>query len=356
MGGRGIDRPAWILLVALGVLGLALILSSPRVAADGTSGIEGGNGQVQVYVTVRSSFDLAESGHPIPMEVLVTEVHGLPQADVPVFLSASVGTVSPDRVITDSRGYASFAFFADVKEDTLVRITDQPGLEGAAQGIDAFTVRVVRLPPPPIYAQAGIVSLGVLGGLAAFFSWTEPGRHAIFGALFPLYTRLKKEEVLDHFVRGQVFGVIKTEPGTHFTEIRDNLGLSNGTLSYHLRTLEVAGFIRSERDGMYKRFFAADAQPDRGGEGIRLSTLQKLLVEFLRRNPESAQRDLALQAGVTQQTGSYNLRILQKQGILQTGARGGHQADLATDVWTPRLFFDFQCVQTAVPISFNTVR
>src|SRR2546429_6034492 len=62
MGGRGIDRPAWILLVVLGVLGLALILSSPRAAADGTSGIEGGNGQVQVYVTVRSAFDLAESG------------------------------------------------------------------------------------------------------------------------------------------------------------------------------------------------------------------------------------------------------------------------------------------------------
>jgi len=332
MGGRGIDRPAWILLVVLGVLGLALILSSPRAAADGTSGIEGGNGQVQVYVTVRSSFDLAESGHPIPMEVFVTEVHGLPQAGVPVLLRASVGTVTPDHVITDARGHAAFAFFAEVNEDTLVQITAWTNLDGAAQGIDAFAVRVVRLPPPPIYAQVGIVSLGVLGGLAAFLSWTEPGRHAIFGAFFPLYTRLKKEEVLDHFVRGQVFGVIKTEPGTHFTEIRDNLGLSNGTLSYHLRTLEVAGFIRSERDGMYKRFFAADAQPDRGGEGIRLSTLQKLLVEFLRRNPESAQRDLALQAGVTQQTVSYNLRILQKQGILQTVSRGGHPVYLATDV------------------------
>jgi len=330
VGGTGIDRPAWILLVALGVLGLALILSSSPAAADG-SGLEGGNGQFQVYVVVRSSFDLAESGHAIPMEVLVTEVHGLPQANVPVFLSASLGTVSPDRVVTDSRGYASFAFFADVKEDTLVRITARTGLDGAAQGIDAFTVRVVRLPPPPIYAQAGIVSLGVLGGLAAFLSWTEPGRHAIFGAFFPLYTRLKKEEVLDHFVRGQVFGVIKTEPGTHFTEIRDNLSLSNGTLSYHLRTLEVAGFIRSEREGMYKRFFAADAQPDRGGEGIRLSTLQKSLVEILRRNPGSAQRDLALQAGVTQQTVSYNLRILQKQGILQTVSRGRRQVYLTAD-------------------------
>src|SRR5437870_4849075 len=230
----GIDRPAWILLVALGVLGLALILSAPPAASDG-SGLEGGNGQFQVYVIVRSSFDLAESGHPIPMEVIVTEVHGLPQANVPVFLSASVGTVSPDRVVTDGRGHASFAFFADVKEDTLVRITAQTGLDGAAQGIDAFSVRVVRMPPPPIYAQAGIVSLGVLGGLAAILSWTEPGRHAIFGALFPLYTRLKKEEVLDHFVRGQVFGVIKTEAVTVLREIVDELGRLYGMMWYYRR-------------------------------------------------------------------------------------------------------------------------
>src|SRR5256885_9869994 len=184
MGGRGIDRPAWILLVVLGVLGLALILSSPRATADGTSGIEGGNGQVQVYVTVRSAFDLAESGHPIPMEVFVTEVHGLPQAGVPVLLRASVGTVTPDHVITDARGHAAFAFFAEVNEDTLVQVTAWTNLAGAAQGIDGFAVRVVRLPPPPIYAQAGVVSLWGLGGPAAVPSRAGAGRGARFRAVF----------------------------------------------------------------------------------------------------------------------------------------------------------------------------
>src|SRR2546426_3962347 len=190
MGGRGIDRPAWILLVVLGVLGLALILSSPRAAADGTSGIEGGNGQVQVYVTVRSAFDLAESGHPIPMEVFVTEVHGLPQAGVPVLLRASVGTVTPDRVITDARGHAAFAFFAEVNEDTLVQVTAWTNLDGAAQGIDAFAVRVVRLPPPPIYAQAGLRSLWVLRRPPGVLSLTAAGPHAVLRPFLRPYTRL----------------------------------------------------------------------------------------------------------------------------------------------------------------------
>src|SRR5712691_6158363 len=330
-GGTGINRAAWIPFVLLGALVLLFILASTRVSADGTA-LEGGDGQFQVYVTVASDFDLAESGRPIPMQVAVTDVHGLPKADVPVLLTASAGSVSPQRVVTDAIGRASFAFSADVREDTAVRIIARTNLEGAAQGIDAFTVRVIRLPPPPIYAQVGLVSLGVLGGLAAFLSGTEVGRDALFGALFPLYTRIKKEEVLDHFVRGQVFGMIKTDPGTNFTEIRDNLDLSNGTLSYHLRTLEVAGFIRSERDGLYKRFFASNAQPGPEGEGIRLSTLQRLLIDSLRRNPEAAQRDLAVRAGVTQQTISYNLRILQKQGLLETVSRGRRLIYLATDV------------------------
>src|SRR3989475_5538073 len=185
MGGRGIDRPAWILLVVLGVLGLALILSPPGATADGTSGIEGGNGQVQVYVTVRSSFDLAESGHPIPMEVFVTEVHGLPQAGVPVLLRASVGTVTPDHVTTDDRGHAAFAFFAEVNEDTLVQITAWTNLDGAAQGIDAFAVRVVRLPPPPIYAQAGDVARRAPGRPPAVPFWQECRRPTAFRRLFP---------------------------------------------------------------------------------------------------------------------------------------------------------------------------
>src|SRR2546428_13750773 len=108
----------------------------------------------------------------------------------------------------------------EVNEDTLVQITAWTNLDGAAQGIDAFAVRVVRLPPPPIYAQAGIVSLGGLGGLAAFLSWAEPGRHAIFGAFFPLYPRLKKEDVLAHFLRGPGFRVLKTEPGHPVTDVR----------------------------------------------------------------------------------------------------------------------------------------
>jgi len=301
-------------------------MASAPVAADGTAGLEGGEGQPQIFVRVGSAFDLAESGRPIPIELSVTDIHGLPRGGVPILLTASTGTVSPDVVVTDETGRASSMFFADVGETTTVRILAQTNLEGAAQGVDAFTVRVVRLPPPPIYARAEVLSLGILSGLVAFVSATEPGRHALFGLIFPLYTRIKKEEVLDHFLRGQVYGVIKTQPGSNFTTIRNLLSLSNGTLSYHLRTLESSGFVLSERDGLYKRFFPADLGAAAAQDGIRLSELQRRLLERLRRNPEVGQRELARDAGVTQQCISYNLRSMRRQGLVVKVRSGrGHR-------------------------------
>lgn len=324
-------RAAWILVAALAILTFALGLASPPASADGTTSLEGGDGQLQIYVTVRSSFDLAESGRPIPMEVSVTDGHGLPRANVPVFLSAAGGEVAPRVVVTDAMGRATFSFRADVAVSMTIRVLAWTDFEGAAQGGDAFSVRVVRLPPPPIYARAEVLSLGILTSVLAFFSTTEPGRHAFFGLAFPLYTRIKREDVLEHFLRGQVYGVIKTQPGTNFTTIRNLLSLSNGTLSYHLRTLESSGFVFSERDGLYKRFFPADLGAAAAQDGVRLSDLQRRLLERLRQDPEVGQRDLAKDAGVTQQCISYNLRIMRRHGLVVKVRSGRDHRYLVVD-------------------------
>lgn len=303
---------------------LAFVLYLHPAAADGVADLEGGEGQFQLVVAVGSPFDLAESGRPIPMEVRVVDVRGVPQAGVPVKLAASAGTVSPDRVLTDASGRASFVFSASTAGETVVRIVATTDLSGAAQGISAFRVRVVRLPPPPIYARGELVSVGFLSGVLAFLWSSGPGRHVALGLAFPLYTRLKREQVLDHFLRGQVFGAIRTQPGVNFTAIRDTLSLSNGSLSYHLRILELAGFIRSEHEGFYKRFYPADAHTAGNGEGLVRSALQSRLLHLIRQRPGAPQRDLARETGVTQQAVSYNLRILQDQGLLE--AQGGRRS------------------------------
>jgi len=308
-------------VAALALLALAALLAPPA-RADGSSGIEGGEGVLQLYVTVDSSFDLVEVGRSIPGEVFVEDSHGIPQPAVPVLLWTSAGAVSPSRVLTGLDGKAPFVYTADVDESMIVRIVARTVLATeVAQGVDDFHVRVVRLPPPPVFEKATLVSAGVLGVIVAFFL-TKTGHSALISLAFPLYTRLKREEVLDHFVRGQIFGAIRTRPGTTFTEIRRDLRLSNGSLSYHLRMLEVQGFVRSEREGVHRRFFPAEVSSVED-DGVHLSHLQRQLLDRLRRNPVATQRALAKEIGVTQQCVSYNLLFLRRQGSVDRVVENG---------------------------------
>lgn len=100
-----------------------------------------------------------------------------------------------------------------------------------------------------------IISFSMFALLALSVFGTEIVRYKFLTLLFiPLYTRIKKEEVLDHFVRGQIYGVIKSKPGIHYSEIMRQIGIGNGTLSYHLHMLEKQGFIKSINDGRLKHF------------------------------------------------------------------------------------------------------
>ena len=311
---------AGIVLLVLAFL-MLLALSLPSATASGDAGFDVGNADPQLVVLLASDFDLVARRLAIPLEIFVHDLNGVPQADVPVSLTASTGRVVPDRVVTDSTGWAAATYVADVAGDETVQITARSDLAGSAQGIDEIRVRVVALPPPPIYAESDLLSAGLLSTLVAFF-WSEPGRTSFASLCFPLYTRLKREHVLDHFVRGQIFGAVRTRPCIAFAELRRLLGLSNGNLSYHLRILEIQGFLASYREGIHRRYVPAGmpAASESGGAGI--SELQRRLLETLQAEPETTQRDLAAKVGVTQQCVSYNLLFLRRQGSVDRVREG----------------------------------
>lgn len=297
------------------------LASLPTAAADGDASFDLGNAEPQLVVHLASDFDLVESEHAIPLRVLVEDLNGIPQGGVPVVLTASAGRVVPDRVTTDETGWADSVFYAEDAADETVRITAQSDLTGYAQGIDQVRVRALALPPPPIYASAAALSAGFIPAvLAAVLS--ESGRTSFASLLFPLYTRLRREEVLDHFVRGQIFGAVRTKPGLSFSELRRLLGLSNGSLAYHVQVLEVQGFLRSYRDGIHRCYVPAGMREAPRPEGVQFSELQSRLLERIRQNPGATQQSLAAQVGVTQQCVSYNLLFLRRQGAVDRVREG----------------------------------
>ncbi len=160
----------------------------------------------------------------------------------------------------------------------------------------------------PAFASLSIIAL--LG-----VALTEVGKSTFLSLLFlPLYVKLKPGEVLDQYLRGQIHGYIIANPGEHYNAIKEQLGVTNGALAYHLRVLEKADYIRAARDGMYKRFYPVGVKiPKRR----RLSTFQESIVKTVRDKPALSQKDLAELLGVSNQVINYHIKQLEGANIIR---------------------------------------
>ncbi len=273
------------------------------------------NGTLSVKIS--SDYTVLESESVAPMMVIVKDQYNFPvkNALVNIDVDNAAGEVFPDTVTTNIDGIGKFNFTAKVNSETRFIITANASKEGftSSEGTFEITVYFYQIP----FSQIGAWSLGIGVVLALIVANTEVGKYTFFTiVLLPLYTRLKKEEVLDHFVRGQIYGYIMANPGKHFTSIKDALKVTNGTLSYHLRTLEMQGFIKSRRDGTYKLFYPLHMKIPQH-QGIKLSDLQINILDIIRQNSGPTQKYIAKSLEVSQQTVSYNLRNMYREGIIR---------------------------------------
>jgi predicted transcriptional regulator len=226
---------------------------------------------------------------------------------------------------TDQDGKAVVHMTAYSENGDVINISANAYLEDFMPGyyeIDEITVE----PRVPFVNSNRISYISITGLIAiVLLGSTEAGRYAIMKSLvMPLYSRLKKDELLDHFVRGQIYGFIMSHPGEHYNHIKSKLEVTNGTLSHHLRALEFQGYIKSQRDGTYKRFYPTDMKVPRT-KGIQLSDLQLGIVDAIRQSPGISQKDIALREGISQQSVSYNLSLLERMGILDSARDGARK-------------------------------
>ena len=310
-----------VLLACIGAGLLALLPSTPAPAFD-----VGGSAKFLIVQVVPTA-DLVQSGGTLTIDVLVTDQHNVPVRGATVILFSDRGSGSERTLFTGADGRVTFTYRAPVADGPDgIRVAAMAAGYGS-DALSEYRLEVLVLPPPPARtvepAPAVGVSLGAVIAIAVVS--TEAGRLGLFNlVLFPLYSRLRREEVLDHFVRGQIYGYIQSHPGEHYNKMREDLRITNGTLSHHLRTLEMQGFVKSRRDGIFRRFYPEEMNIPQD-QGTRLSDLQIRLLAHLRRSGEGySQSDLAVTLGVSQQTISYNLRVLSRHGHVRT-VRAGRQ-------------------------------
>jgi parallel beta-helix repeat protein len=184
---------------------------------------------------------------------------------------------------------------------------------------------------PPISEDDGegesvIPNLGLLGIsaisvifisiIASLYSLTEGGKYKFVGLMIPLYTRIKKDQVLNHYLRGRINGYIEANPGEHYNAIKYALNINNGALTYHLRVLERENVIVSKRDGMYKRFYPKSANIPKNYR--RLSDVQKRIVKTINEFEGITQTEIANKLDISPQVVNYHVKILETAGIVQS--------------------------------------
>ena len=166
------------------------------------------------------------------------------------------------------------------------------------------------------------VAIGAMAGLVAILG-TEAGRFALMAfVLIPLYTRLKPAQVTDHFIRGQILGYVKANPGETYTHIRKALKLSNGTFVYHARILESQDHIRSVKDGANRRFYPAEMRIPTEVKDVELNQVQRMIYTIVMEYPGISQTRISKIVKLAPSTVNYHVNIMTKVGVIERKRSG----------------------------------
>ena len=152
---------------------------------------------------------------------------------------------------------------------------------------------------------------------------TEAGRWSLLLLWLPLYTKLRKDKILDQQTRGLIQGYITANPGCNYTIIRDNLDLADGTLTYHLQVLEREGFIYSLREGLFRCFYPQGLPPPKRGK-LHLSDTQMDIIRICKRIPGITVGEIASAMSRRPNVISYHLKLLREGGLVRMEEDGRH--------------------------------
>jgi len=201
-----------------------------------------------------------------------------------------------------------------------VRIKVADGHGGLAE--QDFSIEVLVGPaPPPTTALVAVTALGAITALGAAAVASENVKWSLLMLFIPLYSKIKREQVLDHFVRGQIYGYVLANPGEHYNAIKFALSLTNGSLAHHLKTLEREQFVKSKRFGLYRRFYPMNMKIPEDGF-FTPNEIQKTIVDLIRTTPAITQKEIAERLGLTPPTVNYHVGILSEHKAIRVERAG----------------------------------
>ncbi|HKZ47961.1 MAG TPA: PKD domain-containing protein, partial [Thermoplasmata archaeon] len=156
---------------------------------------------------------------------------------------------------------------------------------------------------------------------AVLFAASEPGRVALLTATAARWYGRKPKDEKDSEIRGAILYYVRVHPGDCYMDIKRNLDLNDGVVTYHLALLEREELVRSAVRGARRRYYPAGMHVplENGGE---LHEIQQRLLRFVAKQPGMPVALLAEQTGVSYQLALYHLRRLARSDHVGLERRG----------------------------------
>jgi DNA-binding MarR family transcriptional regulator len=131
--------------------------------------------------------------------------------------------------------------------------------------------------------------------------------------LVVLFTRLRRNSLLDQAMRARIYSTIQTSQGIHFNELMRQLEVKPGVLSHHINILEREKFIKSLQDGTYRRFFLYDTNAELR---VSFNKIQEKILALINRKPGIMQKEISKEIGSSGFVTNYHVRILKDAGMV----------------------------------------
>lgn len=204
-------------------------------------------------------------------------------------------------------------FVIHPRETPRIATDVQPVRYNASGDYDVVRVGARALGSEPAPATRHAEAAAAISLLALLLALGAYAREAGWRAVGFLFTRLSREEILDHPVRRRLHDLVAAEPGLHLRELQRRLGCAWGPFTFHLQMLVQAGHLRAEKRGGYKCAFL---RGDPGQEKALHALARRIHDAIPPDGTPVTLRRLREEVGVSHQLLAYHLRGLARRELV----------------------------------------
>lgn len=310
-------------------------------------GFQDGNDAKRVVVYRATGVDTAGGAFALPQKI----THVLPTSgslarlpDTPPAQRATSAAISarltqvgmhPEQVesfVWILSGYGAYAsisvFVSDVPymnapEETSGRFVTIEGVNGELFSLATTTYSTGELgilPQGGVAREEGLATTlaGPQGGIAMGTIGLAVILLAIKLLLVPLFTRLRRDRLLDNPVRARLYEVVRAEPGIHLAGLIEASGTGESATRHHVDTLVRQGFlVQIELQGKRRFHAAGEVAPiDARHAGLLRPAKTRAVYDLYASEPALSLREAARRVGLSAPSVHRIRKRLEREGLL----------------------------------------